>query len=267
VTVGTERSQLWWRWEDPADAVAAKVDLHIAVTPPFFAGERFFAIAAQYALDCKLPLKSTSFPLERTRTNEGHRMSEPPLMSPVGQAVCVTPGKHEAILYATDADTKSLWRTSFHLPNLAPRDDAWKQVQIVDGPLTDPTDVAALTDGRLIVADAGRILLLEPDGDGFATQWSLDRWGDDAERRLGAKLRLAADSPWMLVSDVQRHRVLWFDWSDRRLLAQLDTTDQPGSNAKRFDMPTLVSLCGTRAVVADSGNQRVVKIEPAPAGE
>jgi hypothetical protein len=35
----------------------------------------------------------------------------------------------------------------------------------------------------------------------------------------------------------------------------------------RFDTPTLVSLCGTRAVVGDSGNQRVVKLELAPAAE
>ena len=42
-------------------------------------------------------------------------------------------------------------------------------------------DIAALTDGGLLAADEGRLLLLEPKGDAYRIAWAFDRWGDEAQ--------------------------------------------------------------------------------------
>ena len=59
---------------------------------------------------------------------------------------------------------------------------------------------------------------------------------------------------------MERHRLLWVDWARREVLAQLGETDESGDDSRHLARPTLVSLRGTRAVVADSGNQRVLKL-------
>jgi hypothetical protein len=90
--------------------------------------------------------------------------------------------------------------------------------------------------------------------------WRWERWGDGSGQRFGSTLRFAVHGPWMLIADTERHRLLWADWAERRVLAQLGETDRSGADARHLDSPTFVSLWGTRAVVADAGNQRIVKL-------
>ena len=47
-------------------------------------------------------------------------------------------------------------------------------------------------------------------------------------------------------------------------LAQAGATDKPGDSSWSLSAPTLVSLVKDRAVVADSGNQRVVRLVVMP---
>jgi hypothetical protein len=137
-------------------------------------------------------------------------------------------------------------------------------VPVTGGVFSAPTDVVALTDGRLLVADRGRVAMLQPQGDGFAREWEWSSWGPGADARLGARLRMAADGPWLLVADTDRHRVVWLDWTKRVALGQLGETDRAGADLAHLDGPTLVSLRGARAVVGDAGNQRIVKVALAP---
>jgi len=44
------------------------------------------------------------------------------------------------------------------------------------------------------------------------------------------------------------------------VLGQVGETDRPGSDALHLDNPTLVALENGRGVVADSGNQRLIKL-------
>ncbi|MDQ3816009.1 MAG: hypothetical protein M3347_19035 [Armatimonadota bacterium] len=64
-----------------------------------------------------------------------------------------------------------------------------------------------------------------------------------------------------LSSDTARHRVLWLDWTTRQLLAQFGETDRASDDATHLSAPGEVAVQGTRAGVADSGNQRVMKLE------
>jgi hypothetical protein len=267
VTAGTARTQLWWRWEDAADAVPRKAELHVAVTPVVFQGDRCFALAAPYHLSHlrnQTPLP-TAFSSHVGDRNEASRVGTAvPMKQPIGSSVQIAPGKHNAVLFVTDAATRQLWRADFWLPELRPTSDKWQPVRIEGDALRAPTDVAALTDGRLLLADEGRILLLEPKGDGYAAARSWDHWGDAPDARLGKRLRFAVDGAWMLVSDTERHRVLWLDWTEWKVLGQAGETDKAGGDAAHLSAPTFAALRGTRALVADAGNQRILKLELAP---
>jgi len=267
VTVGTARSQLWWRWEDPADAPARKAELHIAVTPLVFRGGQALALAAQYRLASyrgRTPVPALFHPRVGER-NEARRVEGAlPFQRPVGLCARVEPGRPNGTLFATDAKTRQLWSTELWLSSLHPNKDKWQALRIEGEAPKAPTDIAALADGTLLVADEGRIVALERRGDAYRVAWQLDHWGAGHAERFGKSLRLAVDGASMLVSDTDRHRVLWFDWPQRRLVGQLGATDAAGGGPARLRGPTLVALRGTRAVVADAGNQRVVKAELSP---
>ncbi|MBM4048815.1 MAG: hypothetical protein FJ279_27245 [Planctomycetes bacterium] len=266
VAVGTDRTTLWWRWDDAADAPPRKAGLHVAVTTGFFSGERLLALAAQYRLDDMLrraPVPTVFNPIAGSR-NEAERLGDPaPMKQPVGLSVCHSPGKGRPLLYVTDAATKQIWRTGLQLHDLRPDQGKWQAVRL-GAELRAPSDIAALTDGRLLLADQGSIMLLEPDEDGFRVAWQFDRWGEEPSQRFGRRLRFAVDGAWMVVSDTDRHRLCWLDWAERNLLGQFGETDKAGDDAGHLESPTLVSLRGTRAVVADAGNQRVLKLMLAP---
>jgi len=267
VTVGTARAHLWWRWEDAADAPPRKAELHIPVTPLFFEGERAFALAAQYRLTRNRgkPPVPTVFTHRLGGRNEARRVQgASPLKQPVGLSVRVAPGKHSAALFVADAATKQVWRTDLWLANLQPNAKKWRPIRIEGDALEAPTDIAALTDGRLLVADGSRIVLLEPHGDRYRVAWQLDRWGDGPKQRFGQRLRFAVDGAWMLVSDTERHRLVWLDWAERKVLGQLGEADKAGDDPRHLSQPTLVALRASRAVVADAGNQRILKLALVP---
>jgi hypothetical protein len=175
-------------------------------------------------------------------------------------------------VFVSDADTKRIWRTEIWLPDLRPDNTKWRALETPGLSLEAPTDLVALSDGRLLVADAGCVLLLESQGEGYRETARFERWGDQPTEQFGLRLRFAVDGAWMLVSDAERHRVVWFDWTawqegDRLepvLRGQLGETDVAGDDARHLYGPTLVSLRGTRAVVVDAGNQRVVKLNLIP---
>ena len=140
----------------------------------------------------------------------------------------------------------------------------WKPITVEPGALAAPTDLAALADGRLLVAHRGAVVMIEPAGQAHKVAWKLDRWGDGAGQRFGQRLRLALAGAWMLVSDTDRHRVVWLDWTRRTMLGQLGHTDAAGDDATHLASPTFVALRGTRAAIVDQGNQRVLKVTLQP---
>jgi len=168
------------------------------------------------------------------------------------------------VVYVTDGATKRIWHRDLWLPTLKPSGKPWQAVKLGGVSLAAPTDVAALADGRLLVADGGALLMLQPEGDAHRLVWRWDRWGEGADERFGPRLRFALDGASLLVADTARHRVVWADWQSRRVLGQFGETDASGSDASHVAEPSFVSLRGTRAVVADAGNQRVLKLELRP---
>ncbi|MDD5704937.1 MAG: hypothetical protein PHR35_03370 [Kiritimatiellae bacterium] len=95
---------------------------------------------------------------------------------------------------------------------------------------------------------------------GYAQVWRFDAWGVESNEHFGKHLRFAVSGDRLLVADSDRHRVLLFDSATRSLLAQAGVTDTCGNGLRDLNGPTLVSLVNDRVVVADTGNQRVVKL-------
>jgi hypothetical protein len=267
VTVATARAQLWWRWDDPPDAAPHKAELHVGITPVHWNTDRFFALAAQYRLDDlqKRNAVGTVFKARLGDRNEAHRVTDPiPLKHPVGLSVAATPGENSGTLYVTDAETNQLYGTDFWLPELKPNSGKWTPLAPTDTALRAPTDVRALADDRLLLADGECILLVERQGDGFVTEKRFDHWGDAPDQCFGSRLRFAVDGRWILVSDTGRHRLVWLDWVDWTVLGEFGEVDVVGDDAWHLDAPDQVALSGTRALVADTGNQRVLKLELVP---
>ena len=119
--------------------------------------------------------------------------------------------------------------------------------------------LAALADQYLLATTPRCVRAFRVGADGGLTPaWTLE--GD-----FGGDLYVAVSGRHLAVTDGTRHRLVLFAWAAAldvppERIAQYGETDQPGNDYAHPDSPTLVSLCGIRAVVYDSGNQRVVKL-------
>ncbi|MCC6580358.1 MAG: hypothetical protein IT440_07935 [Phycisphaeraceae bacterium] len=263
VTVGSQTCQLWWRFEDAADALPRKAELHSAITPLTRRGDMGLSLSAEGG-----PGKPTT-PIANTwkdmARHEATRLADDtPLKSPVGLTVKDPTADGTGWLYVSDADTRRIWRTKIWRPGLTLDNERWKTLDFVDAGLEaqfqTATDLAWLPGDNLLVAAEKQIVCLRPTDDGYALAWRLHQWGTDDQSRFGTRLRMCLDAGRLLVADTDRHRVLLFDLATRGLIAQFGQTDQPGDDLWHLNQPTLVSLAGDRAVVADAGNQRVMKL-------
>jgi hypothetical protein len=72
--------------------------------------------------------------------------------------------------------------------------------------------------------------------------------------------RLAPNCASLLIRDEERQRILWLDLATRRTRAQFGTTDVRGDDLAHVDAPRQIAVCGDRAVVADTRNQRLLKL-------
>jgi hypothetical protein len=194
------------------------------------------------------------FPRRTGDRNEARRQDPiPGLPTPAGWVVVPTPGRQEAAVYASDTAGRKLWRGKMSLGNLQIDPRSWQTVAIEGVELSAPQELAPAGDGRLVLVDGARVLLLEPRGAALGLTWTVST-------DLGRRLHVASDGRALLVSDTERHRVLWYDLASRTLVAQCGATDRAGDDEQRLDQPAQVAVSGTRAVVADQGNQRVLRL-------
>jgi len=128
------------------------------------------------------------------------------------------------------------------------------------------TSLAGLGGSHLVVALGGRLCVFEVRAAGtLKDAWEMTVFADGPEGAFGPELYVAASGARLLVADTQRHRVLVFAFGDSvgqapKLVAQFGQTDRDGDDRGHLRLPTLISLAGEKAVVYDSGNQRIVKL-------
>jgi hypothetical protein len=133
-------------------------------------------------------------------------------------------------------------------------------------PVRDLTSFA--TDGvdELIAAADGAVIRFRA-ADGPAV-WRetgrQDRVGPGPEDRFGSAVCVAADAGRLWIADSARHRVLCTDLAATVRIGQFGMTDESGDRLDRLDRPTALAVSDRQAVVWDSGNQRIVRMELAP---
>ena len=262
VTVGSAGRTLWWKWEDDATDPPRAGNHQAGGVNGYFHDGRMVALLP--GSDQQRPTAITFEP------HAGRGMSQPdhgqftPFAKPAGLArTAGDPAKpHDhGWAYATDAATAAVWQTQIEGRRGVPIASQWKQLA-GSVSLTGAGDVAVLSGGRLAVVDGGAVVLLRLDGEQCIEERRLTGSGAaSATASFGRSLRLAADGPNLLVADTDRHRVLWLDAADGRLVAQAGQPDVAGASASAFDHPAAVAVAGQRAVLYDAGNQRIVKLQ------
>lgn len=252
--------QHWWRWEDDARAMPAVTDSSSAVAGGVFipGSDSFVGVNQRGRLLFFRP---------RWGDQTGTLTALPPEARPVAFAYQAVPGQRTGRLLYVDGAARGIFAVGYDGPGLHTAGDHWQPVALAGVALEEPGDLVALTDGRLVIADRGRILVLEPSGSGYRLEAERRGWGRGPDDQLGGHVRLAIDGPWMLVSDTDRARVLWLDWQRWRKLGQLGVTDRAGDDLAHVDRPGSVALRAGRAVVADTGNQRVLRLVVRGVGE
>ena len=125
------------------------------------------------------------------------------------------------------------------------------------------TSLAAPTKDALLAAGDGFVIEFARDGQNWKEKRRWNSSGTSVQGgtdTFGPTIRLAADAGHLWVADTARSRVLCFDRATQKLLGSFGTADSPGDDLTHVNTPTTLAACGDRAVVYDSGNQRLVKL-------
>jgi glucose/arabinose dehydrogenase len=138
----------------------------------------------------------------------------------------------------------------------------WKRWPLAaEKTLDQPGDLAVLPDGRLVVAERERLALLRPTGQELKLQRRWSRWGEGEKDRFGNELSISGVSGNVLaISDTERNRVLLADLGRFEICDQFGQTDAAGQGLDQLDQPRSISAIADRLVVADRGNQRILRI-------
>jgi hypothetical protein len=128
----------------------------------------------------------------------------------------------------------------------------------VETPVRQWSGLAKVDEDTLVGAADGAVIVFKRQGDLFQESTRWHNWGDDG---FGNQISLSFAAGHLWVSDTQRQRVLVFNGTAPELLASFGTKDKEGTGLEELSAPTQLTARGPRAVVFDSGNQRLVKLE------
>jgi hypothetical protein len=113
----------------------------------------------------------------------------------------------------------------------------------------------------LIAAGDGFVIELAREGENWQETRRWNSWGAGAAQNFGGPIWLSADAGKLWVSDSARHRVVCFDLASGHELAAFGARDAAGDDLARLNAPRVIAARGPRAVVCDSGNQRLIKLQ------
>ncbi|MBY0356383.1 MAG: hypothetical protein K2W82_00160 [Candidatus Obscuribacterales bacterium] len=173
-----------------------------------------------------------------------------------GAVVQKTGAKYRLLLVSTDGQGQAV-RLSEEGKSLAEPDEMPLLLNAKGGVWTS---LALRSDGLLLAAVDGSVVILSPTKDGWKelNRWSA--WGTSGQERFGPRIFIAGDGDKLWVSDRERQRVLVFDALSQKCLAVYGRTDAAGNDLVSFNFPETIAVYHNRAVVFDSANQRLLKL-------
>jgi hypothetical protein len=127
-------------------------------------------------------------------------------------------------------------------------------------PVKTWTSLAAAGADALLAAGDGFVIQLARDGQNWLEERRWNSFGTDNADKFGPAIFLAADAGRLWVADTSRSRMLCFDQATGKLQGTFGAADAPGDDLSHLNAPTTIAARGERAVVYDSGNQRLVKL-------
>ena len=258
VAVGMDLTTYWWRFDDAPWAPPAAGNYEGGLITQGGFRENEFCFLLRFDQEKSIPCVARP---ANGRGSAARFFDDSPWRVARAFAVGPVPGHpDQQAAYAT-AEDGSLWRTLMYPTEWRPDSGRWVQLTLAGNAPAHAGELAVLGDGRLALADGNAVILYAVEGQAATPAARLEAWGAGPEAHFGDELHLAADGGRLLVADTKRDRLLLFDTADlTKPPAVFGVTDTPGDDLGHLKTPGPVSLCGDRAVVADVGNQRVVKL-------
>ncbi len=174
-------------------------------------------------------------------------------------SVALSEVKKRLVLLVLEANGKI---TAAHINgNGTYNSDAGPVLLIPETPVKAWTSLASSGKDSLIAAGDGFVIEFIRDGDNWKEKRRWNSFGQDNNDKFGAAICLASDSGRLWVSDKMRNRVVCFDSVSGKQLAAFGVADSAGSEISKLNSPTIISARGKKAVLFDSGNQRIMKLE------
>lgn len=122
------------------------------------------------------------------------------------------------------------------------------------------TSLAMKDRATLLAAVDGNVVELVREGKDWKESRRWNAWGPAGTEKFGPHICIAADAGSLWVSDRERHRVLCFDLAAGKPVASFGAVDRKGADLESLARPETIAVCGSRAVVFDSENQRLVRL-------
>jgi hypothetical protein len=119
------------------------------------------------------------------------------------------------------------------------------------------TSLAMRDANTLLGAGDGQVIEMARDG----VNWKeTRRWNTVPDGTFGSRIYITAEAGRLWISDTEKHRVLCLNAADESLLASYGKKREAGNDLAHLDDPQVIEARDNRAVVFDSGNQRLVKL-------
>ncbi|MBC2604314.1 NHL repeat-containing protein [Puniceicoccus vermicola] len=122
------------------------------------------------------------------------------------------------------------------------------------------TSLAVTSDGSLFAADGDELIGLKREGDVFYETSRSDRWLGSGGDCFGAGIYIASDGQNLWVSDPVNQRIVLLEVLPDGNLSKLGVFSGDPMIG-HLSEPRRIAASGGRAVVMDSGNQRLVKLQ------
>ena len=237
-----------WKWDDRPDTPQ-----RFGVNPPDFpwTGQVVMLDNDNVVVPCSLWGRPTLYSGPLTKELRGQRIDKGCALTRdrVGSAVYRADGRLALLTIGPKGDGHAFAMGS----DGSYRGELGPVALRTAAPMKAWTSLAMKDADTLLGAADGHVVEMTRDG----TNWKESRrWRAD----FGSAIAVTADSGRLWVADRERHRVVVFDLAKAKPIAVFGTPDRAGTDLKSLSHPTAIAARGRRAVVFDSGNQRLVKL-------